>query len=69
MDTMKHEYVAIPEHEYDVWEIIKHNPGELGFILQEKDYAAYVDTFGAADTIPLTEEQFLKVKNFFPQGE
>lgn len=53
------------QDELKVWEIIKENPGELGFILQEKDYAAYVDTFGASDSIPITEEQFNLVKDYF----
>jgi len=51
--------------EVKVWNLIKKFPHELGFILQEKDYAAYVDTFGASDEIPITEEQFNLVKNFF----
>ena len=54
--------------ELKVWEIIKANPGELGFILQERNYEMYVDTFGASDEIPLTEEQFNLVKNFFQRG-
>jgi len=53
------------QDELKVWEIIKNNPGELGFILQEKNYAAYVDTFGASDEIPITEEEFNLVKNYF----
>lgn len=53
------------QDELKVWEIIKENPGELGFILQEKDYATYVDTFGASDDIPITEEEFNLVKDYF----
>jgi len=53
------------QDELKVWEIIKENPGELGFILQEKDYTAYINTFGASDNIPITEEEFNLVKNYF----
>ena len=51
--------------ELEVWELIKQNPGELGFVLQEKNYEMYLDTFGASDEIPLTEKEFYLIKNFF----
>lgn len=52
-------------NELEVWELIKKNPGELGFVLQERDYEMYIDTFGASDTIPLTEKKFYLIKKFF----
>lgn len=55
----------LTDEELSVWEIIREHPGELGFILQERDYNAYIDTFGASDQVILTEEQFNLVKNYF----
>jgi len=60
--------------ELEIWELIKQYPDELGFVLQEKDYAMYCDTFSYEGTgdlgdIVLTEEQFNKIKNFFSKGE
>lgn len=52
--------------ELKVWEIIKDNPGELGFILQEKNYQMYCDTFNDEKPI-LTEEQYTLVKDYFTQ--
>ncbi len=59
------------EDEYEIWEIIKQNPDELGFILQEQNYEMYLDTFDEEDrqNVPITEEQFNLVKNFFQKGE
>ena len=56
-------YISLEEIE--VWNLIKQYPDELGFVLQEKDYDAYVDTFGASDQVPLTEAQFNLIKHFF----
>lgn len=55
------------DEESKVWEIIKENPGELGFILQEKNYEMYLDTFceEECNDVPITEEQFNLVKNYF----
>lgn len=53
------------QDELKVWEVIKNNPGELGFILQEKNYAMYVETFDVNDDIPITEEEFNLVKDYF----
>lgn len=53
------------QDELKVWEIIKENPDELGFILQEQNYEAYKNTFSATDEVILTEEQFNLVKDFF----
>ena len=53
------------QDELKVWEVIKNNPGELSFILQEKNYAMYVETFGINDDIPITEEEFNLVKDYF----
>lgn len=53
------------QDELKVWEVIKNNPGELGFILQEKNYAMYVETFDVNDDIPVTEEEFNLVKDYF----
>lgn len=50
--------------ELKVWEIIRDNPGELGFILQEKNYQMYCDTFNDDKPI-LTEEQYNLVKDYF----
>ena len=55
----------LTDEELSVWEVIREHPGELGFILQERDYNAYIDTFGASDQVILTEEQFNLVKNYF----
>ena len=57
--------------ELKVWEIIKQYPDELGFILQEANYEMYLDTFSEEDrnNVPITEEQFNLVKNFFNKGE
>jgi len=55
------------QDELKVWEIIKKYPDELGFILQEQNYEKYLDTFCEEDrnNIPITEEQFNIVKNYF----
>lgn len=53
------------QDELKVWEVIKNNPGELSFILQEKNYAMYVETFDVNDDIPITEEEFNLVKDYF----
>ena len=53
------------QDELKVWEIIKNNPDELSFILQEKNYAMYVETFDVNDDIPITEEEFNLVKDYF----
>ena len=53
------------QNELKVWEVIKNNPGELSFILQEKNYAMYVETFDLNDDIPITEEEFNLVKDYF----
>ena len=53
------------QDELKVWEIIKNNPGELSFILQEKNYAMYVETFDVNDDIPITEDEFNLVKDYF----
>ena len=53
------------QDELKVWEVIKNNPGELSFILQEKNYAMYVETFHINDDIPITEEEFNLVKDYF----
>lgn len=53
------------QDELKVWKVIKNNPGELGFILQEKNYAMYVETFDVNDDIPVTEEEFNLVKDYF----
>ena len=53
------------QDELKVWEVIKNNPGELSFILQEKNYAMYVETFDLNDDIPITEEEFNLVKDYF----
>ena len=53
------------KNEKRVWDLIKKYPDELGFVLQEKNYTAYVETFSAADSIPLTEEDFNLIKDFF----
>ena len=53
------------QDELKVWEVIKNNPGELSFILQEKNYAMYVETFDINDDIPITEEEFNLVKDYF----
>jgi len=57
--------------ELKVWEIVKQYPDELGFILQERNYEMYLDTFDEEDrpNVPITEEQFNLVKNFFQKGE
>ena len=62
-DTKPGLYISLEEIE--VWNLIKKYPDELGFVLQEKDYDAYVDTFGASDAVPLTEAQFNLIKHFF----
>lgn len=51
--------------EVKVWNLIKKYPEELGFVLQERDYDMYVDTFGASDHVILSEEEFYLIKNFF----
>ena len=51
--------------EYKVWEVIKQYPDELGFILQEKNYEMYVSTFENKNDVPITEEQFNLVKDYF----
>ena len=53
------------QDELKVWEVIKNNPGELSVILQEKNYAMYVETFDINDDIPITEEEFNLVKDYF----
>lgn len=55
----------ILKEEAEIFNLIKQYPDELGFVLQERDYAAYVDTFGASDEVILTEEQFYKLKTYF----
>ena len=55
----------ISRNEKKVWEIIKRYPEELSFILQEKDYNAYLDTYGMSDDVILTEAEFNLVKEFF----
>ena len=57
------------QDEQKVWELIKKYPDELGFVLQERDYNAYVDTFGASDHVILSEEEFNLIKNFFTKME
>ena len=59
------ETAAILNNELVVWDLIREFPGELGFVLQEKDYSAYVDTFGASDEVVLSEEQFNLLKQYF----
>ena len=53
------------QDELKVWEVIKNNPGELSFILEEKNYTMYVETFDLNDDIPITEEEFNLVKDYF----
>ena len=55
----------ISRNEKKVWEIIKRYPEELSFILQEKDYNAYLDTYNMSDDVILTEAEFNLVKEFF----
>ena len=55
----------LSKNEKRVWDLIKKYPGELSFILQEKSYAMYVETFDVNDDIPITEEEFNLVKDYF----
>ena len=55
----------LSKNEKRVWDLIKKYPGELSFILQEKNYAMYVETFDINDDIPITEEEFNLVKDYF----
>ncbi len=66
------EYIAccdLVQGDLEILNLVKAYPDELGFVLQEKDYAAYVDTFGASDEVVLTEEQFYKLKQYFTKKE
>ena len=67
------EFVAIKEEEYEIWELIKKYPDELGFVLQEKSYVEYCNTFIDAgmvneSEVVLTEEEFYKIKRFFERS-
>ena len=55
----------ISRNEKKVWEIIKRYPEELSFVLQEKDYNAYLDTYSMSDDVILTEVEFNLIKEFF----
>lgn len=63
--TYRSEGFMILKEEAEIFNLIKKYPDELGFVLQERDYAAYIDTFGASDEVVLTEEQFYKLKTYF----
>ena len=63
--TYRNKGFEILKEEAEIFNLIKQYPDELGFVLQERDYAAYVDTFGASDEVILTEEQFNLLKNYF----
>lgn len=56
-----------------VFDLIKKHPDELGFVLQENDYAAYkrtyVDAGGKADDAELTEAEFDALKAYFRKEE
>lgn len=53
----------------ELFDLICKDPGELGFIIQEKDYDAYIETFtsigGSAEDAPYTREEFNTLKEFF----
>lgn len=63
--TYRNKGFEVLKEEAEIFNLIKQYPDELGFILQEKDYSAYIDTFGASDDVILTEEQFNLLKNYF----
>lgn len=54
--------------EVKVWKIIKENPEELGFILQEDNYHKYASDFNFNEA-PITEEEFYLVRNYFLKKE
>lgn len=59
--------------EGQVWDLVKKHPGELGFILQCKDYAAYIATYtdigGSTEEAAYTEDEFNSLKAYFGDEE
>ena len=56
-----------------VHDLVDKHPGELGFILQCKDYAAYIATYteigGSAEEAAYSAEEFKLLKDFFGDEE
>lgn len=69
----KHEPVNFDNEAY-IFDLVKKHPDELGFVLQEKDYAAYIASFETVSEQPekdaiLTEDEFNALKKFFTSLE
>jgi len=52
-----------------IFDLIKKHPDELGFVLQERDYEAYKDTYvgagGSPEDAELSEQEFNAIKAYF----
>ena len=68
----KSEAVAFDEEAY-IWDLVKRDPGEIGFILQAKTYEEYVATYtdigGKAEDAIFNETEFKAIKAYFPDKE
>lgn len=70
---------ALREKQYELYkkivvhDLVDKHPGELGFILQSKDYAAYIATYtdagGKAEEAAYTEEEFNRLKDYYGDEE
>lgn len=57
------------DEEAYIFDLIKKHPDELGFVLQEKDYEAYKNTYvgakGTEEEVELSEQEFNNLKKYF----
>ena len=67
------EELSTVEKELQIFALVNKAPGELGFILDCKDFNEYVETFtsigGSVDDSPYIEEEFNVLKNYYRGDE
>ena len=55
--------------EHEILELIKRDPGELAFVMQENTYEDYVNTYidagGTANDAVFSEEEYKALREFF----
>lgn len=57
------------DNESYIWDLVKRDPGEIGFVLQEKNYADYISTYTDIGEKPedatYNEHEFKALKDYF----
>lgn len=61
------------DRESYIWDLVKRDPEEIGFVLQEKNYADYISTYtdigGKAEDAVYTEAEFDNIKAYFKEKD